>query len=537
PDLAAPTRHSNPQSGWCTSPESIVAFVGELQLPASRYPFPSVSESRPTLGDLWEDEAQSREQEQLFQASFCRCPKEASSGVKRNKGFQRLFFYLIALKMLRQSSSRNQRSKGLKLKKALQISLLLLVSVWLLYQVKHSYEKKKVYSDDEVNDLHKDEKDQEEVIRLGRKDLPPKMEADSSTLDERVEDEENDEMEQEMKHDENDEDPIDEQDLEKDDDLPEPGEHSSEKDGDDVGVFEDEERKERSQEDQEKSFHGDNVSSAVTHDPPSSEQYDLSHHAEEKVLFVDDASTAVPHENQEAGSKEEEVRKARERSFRGDDVSSSVDHDAKVTKPLPEEQLNSMDRIFEGTTNLSNGISFRAPRINGSYATLEHASTPTNSSSHQHADTRRVDTESKTQTSPANLTRSPEETNSTLNGQPEQQVNSTAVLNNKVHPLTDQTSPLLLDTPPNSTLAMVTDGQKSTSGAGDIDNSTVFSSTPIDNKTEGGAASKDDVDVSTKIMNRAISEVQHNDLGQVVNEKHVPAKKYNDSAALKLCCW
>src|SRR6185437_2814331 len=109
------------------------------------------------------------------------------------------------------------------------------------------------------------DKDQGLVIRLSRKDLPPKMEADSSTLDEKVEDEENDEMEKEMKRGENDEDPIDEQDLEKDEDLPEPGEHSADKDGDDVGVFEDEENKERSQEDQEKSFHGDNVSSAVTH--------------------------------------------------------------------------------------------------------------------------------------------------------------------------------------------------------------------------------------------------------------------------------
>lgn len=406
--------------------------------------------------------------------------------------------------MLRQSSSRNQRSKGLKLKKALQISLLLLVSVWLLYQVKHSYEKK-AYSEDEANDLHKDDKDQQEAVRLGRKDLPPKMEADSSTLDERVEDEENDEMEQEMKHDENDEDPIDEQDLEKDEDLPEPGEHSSEKDGD-VGVFEDEERKERSQEDQEKSFHGDNVSSAVTHDPPLSEQDELFHHAQEKVLFVDDASTAVPNENHEAGNKEEEVRRARERSFRGDDVSSSVDHDAKVAKPLPEEQLNSMDRIFEGTTNLSNGISFRAPGINGSYATMDSTATPTNSSTQKNTDIPSDDIESKTHPSPANLTSNPEQTNLTLKGHPGQQVNSTAVLGNQVQPLTNQTSSLELDSPPNGTLALVTDVQKSTSGAGDDGSSNTSSSTPVDKKTDGGDGPKEDVDVSTKIMNKAISE-------------------------------
>ncbi|CAN6309531.1 unnamed protein product [Urochloa humidicola] len=406
--------------------------------------------------------------------------------------------------MLRQSSSRNHRSRGLKLKKALQITLLILVSVWLIYQVKHSYEKKVAYSEDEGNDLHKDDKGQGEEIRLGRKDLPPKMEADSSTLDEKVEDEENDEMEQEMKHDENDEDPIDEQDLEKDDDLPEPDEHSAEKDGD---VFEDEEHKERSQEDQEKSFHGDNVSSAVTHDPPSSEQNELSRHAQEKVLFVDDASTAVPHENQGGGSKEkeEEVRKAREKSFKGDDVASSVDHDAKVAKPLPEEQLNTMDSIVEGTTNLSNGISFSVPGINGSNATGEHAATPTNTSSHQNADIPSMNSESKTHPTPANLTSDHEQTNSTLNGQPEKQVNSTAVLQGQVQPLTEQTSSGDLHSPPDGTLALVTVEQKSTSGGGYDNNNTGSSSTQVDNKAEGEDAHKD-VDVSTKIMNGAMSE-------------------------------
>jgi len=408
--------------------------------------------------------------------------------------------------MLRQSSSRNHRSRGLKLKKALQITLLILVSVWLIYQVKHSYEKKASYSEDEGNDLHKDDKDQGVVIRLSRKDLPPKMEADSSTLDEKVEDEENDEMEQEIKHDENDEDPINEQDLEKDEDLPEPGEHSADKDGDDVGVFEDEENKERSQEDQEKSFHGDNVSSAVTHDPPSSEQDELSDHAQEKVLFVDDASTAVPHENHKAGSKEEEVRRAREKSFRGDDVASSVDHDAKVTKPLPEEQLNTMDRIFEGTTNLSNGISFRGPGVNGSNATGGHVATPTNMSSHQNADIPSMNPESKIHSTPANLTSDHEQTNSTLNGQAEQQVNSTVVLQGEVQPLTDQTTSVELHSPPNGTLAQVTDGQKSTSGAGNDDNNTGAASTPVDNKADSEDAHKEDVDVSTKIMNRAMSE-------------------------------
>uniref|UniRef100_A0A0D9VYH1 Uncharacterized protein n=1 Tax=Leersia perrieri TaxID=77586 RepID=A0A0D9VYH1_9ORYZ len=380
--------------------------------------------------------------------------------------------------MLRQSSSRNHRSKGLKLKKALQISLLVLVSVWLIYQVKHSYEKK-AYHENEPSDLHKNDQNQGE-IRLGRKDLPTKMEADSSTLDERIEDEENEEMEQEMKHDDNDEDPIDEPDLDKDDDLPEPGEHPAGKDerSEDVGVFEDEERKERSQEDQEKTFHGDNVSSAVSHDPPSVEQDELLHRVQEKILYVDDASTAVPHDDQEAEHREEEARKAREKTFRGDDVSGSVDHDAQVTKPLPEEQLNSMDRIFEGTTNLSNGITFQVPA---------------DASSHPNASMHTTVSASNTGIAPVNLISNhtgSDQTNSTsLNGQQEQQTNSTAVLNNQAAEL---------NSPPNGTLAS-TDAEKATFVDRDHDGNTGT------DKAEEGDAHKD-LDLSTKIMNKAISE-------------------------------
>ncbi|KAI4998206.1 hypothetical protein ZWY2020_053548 [Hordeum vulgare] len=420
--------------------------------------------------------------------------------------------------MLRQSSSRNHRSKGLKLKKALQISLLVLVSVWLLYQVKHSYEKKAAYNENDANreagDEHKDDQSQTGVIKLGRKDLPVK-EADSSTLDERIEDEENEEMDPEMKRDEHDDDPIDEPDLDKDDDLPEPGEHSANKDegSDGRAVFEDEERKERSQEDQEKSFHGDDVSSAVTHDPPSSQQDELTHHAQEKILFVDDASTAVPHENQEPEHKEEEDRKASEKGSRGENVSSSVDHDAQVTNPLPDEQLKNMDRIFEGTTNLSNGITFRGPGVNGTNVVGDHeASSKTNASSDPNTSTPSMVLESKPDLTPVNMTSNhaePVTSNSTsLKGQHEQPVNSTAALDNQTKPFTDLTS-AELNSPPNGTTVASgsADAQKATTRDGDSSgNNTDTSSSLVNNKEEAGDTQKEDADVSTKIMNKAIGE-------------------------------
>lgn len=77
--------------------------------------------------------------------------------------------------MLKQSPSRNLRSKGFKVKHAIQICLLLAICIWLLYQVKHSHEKKKVY---EESAAKKSEKVQSghEIIKLGRKDLHPQLE-------------------------------------------------------------------------------------------------------------------------------------------------------------------------------------------------------------------------------------------------------------------------------------------------------------------------------------------------------------------------
>ncbi|KAE8671490.1 hypothetical protein F3Y22_tig00111947pilonHSYRG00115 [Hibiscus syriacus] len=78
--------------------------------------------------------------------------------------------------MLRVSSYRNQRSKGLKVKHALQICVLVAICIWLLYQVMHNSEKKADY-----------EKSTKEVIMLGRKDLPQAEE--TAIKDLRVKDE------------------------------------------------------------------------------------------------------------------------------------------------------------------------------------------------------------------------------------------------------------------------------------------------------------------------------------------------------------
>ncbi|CAN4122467.1 unnamed protein product [Withania somnifera] len=73
--------------------------------------------------------------------------------------------------MLKQSSSRNLRTKGFKLKHVFQAFALFLICLWLIYQVKQSYTKSKVESMGEKSVLK--DQDLQKVVKLGRKDLNP----------------------------------------------------------------------------------------------------------------------------------------------------------------------------------------------------------------------------------------------------------------------------------------------------------------------------------------------------------------------------
>lgn len=82
--------------------------------------------------------------------------------------------------MLKQSPNRNQRSKGFKVKHFLQICLLLVICIWLLNQLKHSYDKKNSYDSRTGEELEKVQREHEN-IKLGRKDLLPRV--DETTLE------------------------------------------------------------------------------------------------------------------------------------------------------------------------------------------------------------------------------------------------------------------------------------------------------------------------------------------------------------------
>jgi len=179
--------------------------------------------------------------------------------------------------MLRQVSSRNNRSKGIKVKDALQLFLLLAVTVWLFYQVKHSYYEKKSYDGNKENSLSsiKDELSNtpgEELTRFGRKDPADteierkskknkrkvtKISERDTNLDESYGDEEIAEIIEEAEAEETDD--SDKGGIEKD--------GSGDVDAEETSLLEDEEiGKDKVREARERTFHQDNVASAVTHD-------------------------------------------------------------------------------------------------------------------------------------------------------------------------------------------------------------------------------------------------------------------------------
>uniref|UniRef100_A0A7N0SV91 Uncharacterized protein n=1 Tax=Kalanchoe fedtschenkoi TaxID=63787 RepID=A0A7N0SV91_KALFE len=90
--------------------------------------------------------------------------------------------------MLRQSSSRNQRSKSVRGKHILQVCMLLAVCFWLIYQVKHSHDKRKHFEESD-SELPEKLPKFEEGLKLGRKDLHPRDE-EQSTNHEKIDEEE-----------------------------------------------------------------------------------------------------------------------------------------------------------------------------------------------------------------------------------------------------------------------------------------------------------------------------------------------------------
>lgn len=76
--------------------------------------------------------------------------------------------------MSKQSASRSQKSKGSRAMQALQICLVLAICIWLIYQSKQLYSNKEAM-EDSSKQVSQQRENRHEMLRLGRKNLNPRL--------------------------------------------------------------------------------------------------------------------------------------------------------------------------------------------------------------------------------------------------------------------------------------------------------------------------------------------------------------------------
>ncbi|KAL0412640.1 UNVERIFIED_CONTAM: hypothetical protein Sradi_1465700 [Sesamum radiatum] len=226
--------------------------------------------------------------------------------------------------MYRQSSSRNQRSKGIKVKHFLRIGLFLAVCFWLIYQAKHSHDKKKEFDENDAK-ASLSIRSNGGFIKLGRKDVHPRGEetmTKNEQHDEAVEEEETSEEDvDESKHEEGrpedkkveeEEDEIDEHELEKLDIEVDRGEDFV--DDEERGDVVENETERKNLDDA-----NDQIEKESSAEDADRDEHDRSmHEARVEPYKADDASSAVTHdthtetaehEDEHVGNSNEEQEK------------------------------------------------------------------------------------------------------------------------------------------------------------------------------------------------------------------------------------
>ncbi|KAK4739882.1 hypothetical protein R3W88_003579 [Solanum pinnatisectum] len=289
--------------------------------------------------------------------------------------------------MYKQSPSRNHRSKGVKVKNVLQICLLLAVCFWLIYQVKHSHDKKKEFDEDDAKSSIKTGSSNE-LMKLGRKDLPRiegldtvdekhREEPEDEIVEEEEEGnkpeeedlEENNTKEKNDEHREDGEDEVDDHDQEKNDERREDGEdevddHEQEKndehreDGEDEVDDHDQEKNDEHREDEiddhdhEKSdVERDQEVDAVDEDKEQGE--DNEKETEVNDSQVEEENSLEDHDHDEDSSSSHE---AREEHYKADDASSAVTHDTVVT--TTENDSGKLDQEVEHSAEAKSEVGF-----------------------------------------------------------------------------------------------------------------------------------------------------------------------------------
>lgn len=291
--------------------------------------------------------------------------------------------------MFRQVSSRNHRSKGLKVIHVLQMCLLLAICIWLLYQVKHSHDKKEVLDENnlefanKIDDDHRilifgrkdlnygvemaskngkqgeeEESEEEEIdgsheiLKLGRKDL--NLGVEMASKDEKHGKEEESEEREEGNGEENvnkergaGDDEIDEHDLVEVDEEADRGEYLTDVEKEDIG---------KELEKEEKGGHIEHVDSSENHDRDDDDRN--SQEALEEHYRDDDASSAVVRDNHMIRSEIENEESRNSKEVHLDNIEKfnlENEHETNRTEDSPVDKNDSNPNASKSTVFMEDG--------------------------------------------------------------------------------------------------------------------------------------------------------------------------------------
>ncbi|XP_014521033.1 uncharacterized protein DDB_G0290803 [Vigna radiata var. radiata] len=265
--------------------------------------------------------------------------------------------------MIKRSPSRNNRTRGIKVKHILQIILLLGVFFWLIYQVKHSRDKKNEY-DENDGEVSVGTKTVYPTPKLGRKDLHRGKDEDKHEHNEREE---------------------------------EGNEHEFEENDDKLGVRvggdEEEEDESRSDEMEDERGGGDDEIDETDQEQSAADidrDEDLPDDDEEKEEDGDEKENSSKEEEKDGSVEKHNSHEAREQHYKGDDASSAVTHDTSTTSTEtvsllenPEVNLDFNNKEAE----LAGEQSSNASLFNAVYSSHLHNVTTTFLDSHSEAGT------------------------------------------------------------------------------------------------------------------------------------------------------
>ncbi|KAH0977757.1 hypothetical protein GBA52_027476 [Prunus armeniaca] len=294
--------------------------------------------------------------------------------------------------MIKRTHSRNQKTKGVRVKHFLQICLLLGVCFWLIYQVKHSHDKKAALAEKNAKSSIKNLSDGE-LLKLGRKDLPHQEVIKNEKQQEEEEEETAGEEEEkhlvEVREEEDQKHEVDER--EEEDQKHEVGEREEEDQKHEVDEREEEDQKhevdEREEEDPKHEAEEQEEEEAKNEDIEDegrgagddeideNEQEKKEGEADHDEDIVDEEKEREDEGNEKDGDKNESeerehqaenenslddqdndthdnnAHEAREENYKGDDASSAVTHDTQNSEASAlEKDIKSNDnsRMVDG---------------------------------------------------------------------------------------------------------------------------------------------------------------------------------------------